>query len=97
MTTYVLLLLLLLPGVLGGLKTFLIASNNFSGTITEDLLYLPAIRHIDMSDNKFFGILPAVALGWVCCRLPLNVITCRGYTSDNRLFGTLLAVTLEAG
>jgi hypothetical protein len=57
-----LLLLLLLPGVLGGLKTFLIASNNFTGTITEDLLYLPAIRHVDMSDNNFFGVLPAVAL-----------------------------------
>jgi hypothetical protein len=34
------LLLLLSPGALGGLKTFLIASNNISGTITEDLIYL---------------------------------------------------------
>lgn len=50
------------PGVLGGLKTFLIPSNNFTGTITEDLLYLPAIRRIDMSNNNFFGVLPAVAL-----------------------------------
>jgi hypothetical protein len=70
---------LLRSGVLGGLKTFLIASNKFTGTITEDLLYLPAIRHIDMSDNNFFGVLPAVALGWVpwlghavVCWLPVS-------------------------
>ncbi|WIA21435.1 hypothetical protein OEZ85_000647 [Tetradesmus obliquus] len=67
-------------GVLGGLKTFLIASNRFTGTITEDLLYLPAIRHIDMSDNNFFGILPAVALGFPYGLLDIDVSNNSGIT-----------------
>lgn len=52
-------------GVLGSLQTFFIAGNSFTGTIPEDLLYLPAIRRIDLSNNKFFGTIPLVAIGCV--------------------------------
>lgn len=44
--------------LLSGLKTLLLGRNSFTGTMTEDIYYLPSLMHLDISNNQFVGTIP---------------------------------------
>jgi hypothetical protein len=61
--------------LLSSLKTFVVASNKFSGTVNENIYYLPALAKLDLSNNTLVGTTPQ-AIGCVastacmrCCTL----------------------------
>lgn len=47
--------------LLSSLKTFVVSSNRFSGTVNENIYYLPALAKLDISNNSFVGtMVPAI-------------------------------------
>lgn len=44
--------------LLSSLKTFVVSSNRFSGTVNENIYYLPALAKLDLSNNALVGTLP---------------------------------------
>lgn len=44
--------------LLSSLKTFVVSSNQFSGTMTENIYYLPALAKLDLSNNSLVGTTP---------------------------------------
>lgn len=41
--------------LLSSLKTFVVSSNRFSGTVNENIYYLPALAKLDLSNNTLVG------------------------------------------
>lgn len=41
--------------LLSSLKTFVVSSNKLSGTVNENIYYLPALAKLDLSNNSFVG------------------------------------------
>jgi hypothetical protein len=47
--------------LLSSLKTFVVSSNRFRGTVNENVYYLPALAKLDISNNSFVGtMVPAI-------------------------------------
>jgi len=44
--------------LLSSLKTFVVSSNRFSGTVNENIYFLPALAKLDLSNNALVGTLP---------------------------------------
>lgn len=52
--------------LLSSLKTFVVASNKFSGTVNENIYYLPALAKLDLSNNTLVGTTPqAIGCVWL--------------------------------
>lgn len=58
--------------LLSSLKTFVVAGNKFSGTVNENIYYLPALAKLDLSNNSLVGTTPP-AIGCVGCQLGMHV------------------------
>lgn len=41
--------------LLSSLKTFVVSSNKFNGTVNENIYYLPALAKLDLSNNTLVG------------------------------------------
>jgi hypothetical protein len=49
--------------LLSSLKTFVVASNKLTGTVNENIYYLPALAKLDFSNNTLVGTTPP-AIGY---------------------------------
>jgi hypothetical protein len=45
------------------MKSLYLADNRLTGTITEDVYYLPSLKRVDLSNNLFNGTIPGHAIG----------------------------------
>ena len=41
--------------LLSSLKTFVVSSNKLTGTVNENIYYLPGLAKLDLSNNSFVG------------------------------------------
>jgi hypothetical protein len=80
--------------LLSSLKTFVVASNKLTGTVNENIYYLPALAKLDLSNNTLVGTTPP-AIGYVSStgvQAP-RIDSCAGITAPAAYCVSALACT----